>query len=235
MADRTSYQHAIDDYPRTVLELLKARPGAVVCDIGGGRSPQLTTAEIEAAGVAEYVVLDIDETELANTPPGYTTLHADICGPEMRRVKDRFDVMFSKMVAEHVPEGQAFHENVCRALRPGGVAFHFYPTRSAPVFVLNRLIPERPANWLLERLAKRDHRKFPALYSWCIGPGERMEKRLRRVGLEVVEHRGFYGYYYFNRLPGLRALDRLYWRIAERLGKGRRATSYSFLTVTKPG
>lgn len=162
----------------------------------------------------EYTILDISPGELAKAPSVYRTIHADI-GEKDLRIDERFDFIFSRMLAEHVKDGEAFHRNVAGLLTPGGVAFHFFPTLYAPPFIINRLFPEYAARALLNliqsgREARGKHRKFPAYYSWCRGPTATQISRFQSVGLEVEEYIGFFGHSgYYKKLPLAERLHRL--------------------------
>src|SRR5690606_31706782 len=154
----------------------------------------------ERLGV-EYTVMDVSQHELDLAPEGYRTLCYDVCDPEVARLGERFDLVLSRMVAEHVPDGEAMHRNVFRMLRPGGVAFHFFPTLYTPVFLANRLMPERVTRAVQRRIADREQPKFPAVYSMCRGPTPRARAALERIGYEVREYRPFYGSDYLKGLP----------------------------------
>src|ERR1700676_4457615 len=107
------------------------------------------------------------------------------------------------MLAEHVRSGRLMHQNIYRLLRPGGYAFHFFPTLYSPAFVINRLLPERASQWALDRLlrGRPHHEKFPARYSWCRGPSPRNMRRLQDLGYHVVDVRSFYGTEYLSKIP----------------------------------
>lgn len=214
---------------RTLIERHRAR---AVCEIGGGRSPLFSPAELAELGL-DYTLLDISAEELAAAPAGYDTLCADICSPNLADAAPRFDLMFSKMVAEHVPDGERMHRNVHQLLHPGGIAFHFFPTLFAPVFVLNRVLPERLTSWALERGLPRDAPKFPALYSKCFGPTQRMHRFFTGLGYEVLEYRPFYGYEYLDRVPVLRRIDAGFWAWSGRR-HSTRFTSFAYLVLRKP-
>lgn len=180
-----------------------------ICDLGGGANPVLPLQMVRQLGL-EYTILDISASELAKAPEGYKKLQADICGQLPAGVQE-FDLVFSKMLAEHVPDGAAFHRNVLRLLRPGGLAFHFFPTLYALPFIVNRLLPERLSRYLLNLVSPRDsyqHAKFAAHYHWCRGPTSRQLRALRGLGYEVVSYVGFFGHEsYWKRLPPIAKLS----------------------------
>lgn len=206
-----------------------------ICEIGAGANPSFPLEFVHERGLA-YSVLDISESELAKAPDGYYKVVADISAPGLDNIGP-FDLMFSVMLAEHVRDGRAFHENVFRLLAPGGMACHFFPTLFAPPFLVNRLIPETLADRLLNAFAPRDkyrNAKFPAFYSWCRGPSRAQVARLERLGYDVVDYAGLYGHDgYYARIPPVRKLSA---RMAKYLiGHPRPLlTSYATVVLRKP-
>ena len=223
---------------RGFLEAWIEHSGAVcVADLGGGANPLLSSAYVARRGL-EYTVIDISQAELDKGPREVHKLCLNLGAREFPWEDERpqFDLVFSRMLAEHVPCGQTFHRNVRRLLAPGGVALHFFPTLYSLPFVLNKLVSERLSDWLLRRLQPRDrfqYGKFPAYYSWCRGPSRRQLQRFAGLGYEVLEYRGYFGHPYFEAYP---ALDRLERRFAERLLARPRPllTSYAFVALRKP-
>ncbi len=127
-----------------------------------------------------------------------------------------FDMVVSKFVAEHVADPAAFHAAVWRALRPGGLAAHFFPTLPSPPYAVNRLISGAPSRRLLELLQPGSRgrggreRPFPAYYRWCAGPSRRQYRRLASEGFEVVDYVVLVGHRYYERFPRVqRAADAL--------------------------
>jgi SAM-dependent methyltransferase len=123
-----------------------------------------------------------------------------------------FDLVFSRMVNEHVSDGQRYYRNIYNMLRPGGVTAHCFSTLYALPFLVNRLVPERLASCLLDVFNPRNRYqqdKFPAHYSWSRGPSGRMRRRLMALGYEIVEYRGYFGHPYYNQplMKPVRALE----------------------------
>jgi SAM-dependent methyltransferase len=228
------FQEAWRDHAAIVRRLIELDRPRTVCEIGGGANPSLPLSFVAERGL-DYTILDISPAELDKAPAGYRKLAADICAAEPAAA-GRFDFMFSKMLAEHVASGSAFHRNVFRALAPGGLACHFFPTLYAPAFVANRLLPEDVSGMALAAFAPRDrhrHGKFPARYSWCRGPTRRQLARLAAIGYEIVAYRGFFGHDYYRRIPPLHWASR---RTAEWLCRHPWApmTSFALALLRKP-
>ncbi len=207
-----------------------------ILEVGAGANP-LFPAELMTNHGVKYTLLDISSEELAKAPPVYQTIEADI-GAKSLKIEERFDFIFSRMLAEHIKDGRAFHQNVANLLVPGGIAFHFFPTLYAPPFVVNRLLPENAARALLNLIqAGREQAgnkgKFPAYYSWCRGPTRAQISRFRSVGLEVIEYIGFFGHSgYYKKLPLAEKLHRSMsnWLAAHPISG---LTSFSYVILKK--
>lgn len=208
LAPEKHFNTAWEQYKDTIQGLIRERPGLTVLEVGGGRFPLFAPEEVPPE-VGAYIVNDISAAELGRLPAGYRQLHADICSPEI--AGGQADLVFSQMVAEHVRDGRAFHANIHRILKPGGVAFHFIPTLYTPPLVLNRLLPERLTHFLLGYFLpeRKDEAipKFPAYYSLCRGPSRRMRRIFHELGYQDFEIRMFYGHGYFSKFPVIRELD----------------------------
>jgi 2-polyprenyl-3-methyl-5-hydroxy-6-metoxy-1,4-benzoquinol methylase len=181
------------DFTRRLRERLAALGGGRVCELGGGARPALDLEFLDEHGLS-CLVVDVSAGELEKAPAGYETLVGDVSAGDFA-VGDhdgRYDLVFSRVLAEHVPDAAQFHRNVHRLLAPGGIAMHFFPTFWWPPFVANRILPESVAERILLRLQPWRERsgksgKFPAYYHWCFGPTQRQVRRLAGVGF-AVEH-----------------------------------------------
>lgn len=155
-----------------------------------------------------YTIVDIDGRELAQAPDDVHKIELDITSSALPR---SFDLIISRHLAEHVRDPKAMHRNVRAMLRPGGIAIHFFPTLYSAPFMVNRLIPEKLAEWGLLRLqpyrASGGHGKFPAYYRWCRGPTRGQVRRLLSVGFEVDEYVAGFGHAYYCRAPILQRLE----------------------------
>ena len=183
-----------------------------ICEIGGGANPALPIEFVREHGL-DYLIVDISESELAKAPKGYRTRVLDMARP-IEPVSENCDLVISKMLAEHVADARQFHLNVHGMLRPGGLAFHFFPTLYTPPFVLNCLMPERLAYTLLNQLqpgreSSGRNAKFPAYYRWCRGPMKGQWARFGSLGYQVRSYWGFYGHEpYYRKIPPLLACHR---------------------------
>jgi SAM-dependent methyltransferase len=220
------------DYLQSLLETARPR---YVGEIGAGARP-LFGLDLAARLGFRYALLDISAEQLAQAPAGYDKQVCDIGARVLSVGPERYDLMFSRMLCEHVADGEQLHRNVLALLRPGGIAVHFMPTLFALPFVINRLLPERLGQRLLSAVSPlaRGRRKFPAYYSWCRGPTAASLADFRRLGYEVVQYKGFFGHGYYQ---PLRPLFSLHWKLSELLVQHPQPalTSYAWVTLRRPG
>ena len=208
-----------DRFEHQVADLVRSSGAVAVGELGGGANPTMALA----AGVGRPVdltVLDISAAELERSPSGVDTLCVDLCAATPP-VRERFDLVFSRMLCEHVSSGKAFHRNCHAALRPGGHAVHFFPAVTAVPFALNRVLPAPLSQGLLERMfpsrrSEGRHAKFPAEYHWCWGPTAPQLARYRSLGFQVLSYDVGIGHGYYQRIPVVRALEAVKERVVLR-------------------
>ncbi len=221
----TDWQWAWENYKPAVVAIAREYGLAEHLEIGGGRDPLFAQGELDALGV-RVTLNDISARELALAPAGLRTVAHDICAPDAPDALGRgaYDFAYSRMLMEHVRDVPAMWRNMHALLRPGGVALAFFPTLYAPVFALNRVIPERLACAALEtvfpdRKPDGDNPKFPAFYDHCFSAESRMLPMLRHAGFAGfadVTILPFYGYSYFWKFPVLKQLDAVFTALAQR-------------------
>jgi SAM-dependent methyltransferase len=231
----TDFTYAFAHWKNQVTQLIIDRRVRTVCEVGGGRSPAFTVQEVVELGL-DYTVIDVSAAELALTSSEYKKIQADICHLEPARLcAGAFDLVFSQMLAEHVTSGEAMHRSIYKLLRPGGVAFHFFPTLFSPAFVANRVLPDSLAHMVLTALhrGRTPHVKFPARYSWCFGPSPHRVTLFNRLGYRVLEYRPFYGTAYLRFVPIGRQLEDAFHKAVARL-RSRWFTSYAWVILLKP-
>ena len=205
-----SYRSALDGFVPYLERLIERTGARRVCDLGGGARPSLQLGAVERLGL-DYVVLDISAEELAKAPAGYQTVEADIAGDNPPQLEP-FDLVFSRMLAEHIADPERFHTNVRALLRDDGIAFHLFPTLYELPFLVNRLLPVRTSERFLVRLdpaRRREGRKpkFPAYYRWCRGPHRRQLERFERLGYAIEEYVGFFGHDYLAKVKPIQRLE----------------------------
>lgn len=168
------------DEPRTRVALERAvqaqlRPGQRILDVGSGANPFLTPEE-RPEGVT-YVGLDIDADELAKAPQGwYDDAETSDVTVRRARLENRFDLIVSNQVFEHVKPLEAALANMHAYLAPGGVMVTKFSGAFSIFALVNRMVPHRLAVWGLHRFLGDDpERVFPAHYDKC------WESAVRRI------------------------------------------------------
>ncbi len=141
-----------------------------ILDLGAGRSPTLAP-EYRPAG-CRYIGLDVSEPELRCAPPGAydDVLAHDITRP--LRSPERFDLVLSWQVLEHVKPIQAALDNVRAVLRPGGTMVAQVSGAFAAFALLARVVPHRIRVRAMARfLGHPEEMKFPTYYDRCWASG----------------------------------------------------------------
>jgi SAM-dependent methyltransferase len=210
------YEGRLDKFPAFIESVIEARHPVTVWEIGAGANPALSREFVERYGI-DYTALDAEASELDKATYKAKLVARDICKAD-DLPENVADLVFSRMACEHFSDGVAAHRNVCRILKPGGVAVHCFPTMYTLPFLVNRAVSESCSRFLLNLFLPRDyyhHDKFPARYHLCRGPIPSQLKKLGQLGFEICEYRGFFGHrYYLNgHLKPLHWLEELKTRI----------------------
>jgi SAM-dependent methyltransferase len=204
-------------------------------EIGGGRGPQLTPDEADKLGV-DLTVNDIDARELSLAPKGFATACFDIAGDVDPSLHKTFDLVFSRMVFEHVKGAPRAWRNVATLLAPGGVALAYHPTLYSPPFIINWLTPEAFSARLLRHFFPGrhdgDYPKFPARYEMCVSEPSMVAPKLRACGFSEILVAPFFGHGYLRSIPIAREIEGALHVLAERRD-WRGLSSYAFTLVRK--
>lgn len=222
-------------FPAFIEETLSAHSAKRVCEIGAGANPALTSDAIQRHRL-EFRAVDEVATELQKSGMGESYVY-DVCGSGTPVPGAPYDLIFSRMTAEHFRDPRNAYRNIYEALVPGGLSVHCFATLYSLPFLLNRLLPDRLSDFFWSRFAPRDrdrHDKFKAYYSHCRGPIHSQILFFHLIGFEIVEYRGYFGHnYYAPRLPLLHVVNR---RTADLLLKTPIAslTSYATVVLRKP-
>ena len=85
-------------------DLIVAHNARCVLEVGSGANPLLPPTFVRERGIA-YITSDIDPTELAKADPVYEAVLLDLTVPIADpALLGRFDLVFSTMVGEHIPD-----------------------------------------------------------------------------------------------------------------------------------
>jgi SAM-dependent methyltransferase len=206
-------QWAWDNYETLVVDLAHRFRLVDVCEMGGGRDPIFSSGEAEARNL-NLIVNDIDAGELALTPAGLKTACFDIAGDlsEIGGQGDLYEMMFSRMVFEHIDGTPKAWANMHRLLKPGGIGLCFFPTLYSWPFLLNHIIPESASRAIVHRLFpsradEGDDPKFPALYDHCVSSERKLGRLLRETGFSDVHIMPFWGHGYLKGFPFIREIE----------------------------
>lgn len=153
------------EFKRRVLEEL--RPGLQILDVGAGRQPVLPLSERPADCM--YVGLDLSASEFAKAEAGSYTDQVvgdlTVFRPEL---SDRFDLILSWQVLEHVKPLSVALGNIRAYLKPGGRFIGQLSGTFSAFGVINMVIPNSVGPWILRKLLHRDPETvFPAHYDRC--------------------------------------------------------------------
>lgn len=207
------------NYKRIIADLSRQFSAHRLIEIGGGRDPLFNTREIADLGV-EMTINDIAPGELGVLPPEYQTACFDVAGniSSVADLRNTFDLAFSRMVFEHVADGQRAWTNLYELLAPGGVGLAFVPTLYALPFVLNWMLPPKVAAAVVKLIYH--HRTdsedpiFPAHYSWCFADTKRLQPMLSAIGYREVVVQPFYGHGYYRFFPVIRDIHERFTSVA---------------------
>ncbi|MDT3695520.1 MAG: hypothetical protein ROY99_03945 [Ignavibacterium sp.] len=179
-----------------------------ILEIGAGANPTINPDFIRQNNL-DYTISDVDDLELSKADGIYSKLVMDLSKKNIVLTK-KFDLIFSRMVGEHISDAQTFHKNIYNLLNVGGLSFHCFSTLYTLPFMINRILPERLSDFILNIVAPRDdnkHGKFKAYYDWCRGPSNKMINRFEKIGYEIIEYAGYFGHNYYNKIPILYKIE----------------------------
>lgn len=196
-------------YDESVRTLAEREGVKAVAELGGGANPIIGGDDWSFAD--ERVVIDISATELAKANSRVHTRVADLCKPIDNELA-AYDLVFSKMLCEHLPDPVVFHQNCFNLLRPGGLSVHFFPALGTFPFLVNKMIPEHTARKILDkvqpgRLDMPNLEKFPAYYRGTTGPTKKAFRKFEEFGFKVEQWKSSFGHTYYSVIPPLHALE----------------------------
>lgn len=228
---------AWDNYENVVRGLARILHAHSLLEVGGGRDPLFTAGELKSLGI-EMTVNDISQTELDVLPDSYHKARFDVAGDisAVAQLRNSFDLAFSRMVFEHVADGQRAWSNLYQLLAPGGVALAFIPTLYSFPFVVNKLLPDDLAAKIVKLLypnrTDSEDPVFPARYSWTYASEGKMRPMLEAIGYREIVILPFYGHGYFERFLVVREIHAQFTALA-RKHDWRMIASYAYIAARK--
>lgn len=219
----------------TLERIIERLPARRVLEIGGGRHPFFSVEEARRFGF-QLTVNDLDAAELEHAPGEFNRLVLDVAQDIDRESVDlgTFDLIFSRMVFEHVKDAAKAWSNVRDLLAPGGIALAFVPTLYSPPFVINKAMPDAVTGRLVRMLDRRRNPeeipKFPAYYHACRASEDALRPFLQRLGFREISVIPFFGTPYFPAVPILRHVASAFDRLVERFDL-RAFASYAYIVV----
>lgn len=158
-----------EHWPRLFFELARPAlsPDMSILDVGGGRMPTYPL-ERRPPGT-QYVGWDVDRSELeAAGPAAYDEVLVGDIGELVPELRNRFDLIVSWQVLEHVESMQCTLDSMHAYLKPGGRMVSMLSGKFAAFALLTRFIPYSVSGQLMKSLLASDpERKFRTAYDSC--------------------------------------------------------------------
>lgn len=212
LTESSHYNYARNSFVEKIYEVCQKFEAADILELGGGRYPFYTHGKFPES-INSYTVNDIDQSELDAGPGGYKTACFDVCG-DVSKFENKYDVIISRMFAEHVADGKAMHSNCLKLLKPGGIAFHYNPKLYSLPFFANLILPEAISRAILftfkPKTGSGERTKFPVHYSLCRGTSASMESKIQALGYSEVQVIPFYGHNYYSHIPPLQPFEKFF-------------------------
>jgi SAM-dependent methyltransferase len=145
----------------------RLKPKVRILDVGSGRRPAFMPDQ--RPNGCEYVGLDLSLSELQRAPAGSydEIIAADISQP-IESLRDRFDLIVSWQVFEHVAPLDVAVANVWSYLLPDGQMVAMLSGLFSLFGVVNKVTPTHFGPWILRHMTGRDPETvFPAYYDRC--------------------------------------------------------------------
>ncbi len=200
-------------------------PGCAVLDIGSGRHPTIPFDKRPAD--TAYTGLDISLEELLEAGPGAygETVEAD-ASLRQENLIDRFDLVVSWQVLEHVRDLESTIESIRDYLKPGGRFVAMFSGGRSVFGLINRTLPDRLGSRIVDRTMNRTENNipvFPAHYDRCTAKDlDPLFADWSTYELTPLYH----GAAYFNFLPPLRSAYLVYENSIHRRNAANLATHY---------
>lgn len=205
-----------------------------ILEIGAGANPTINPDFIKKHNLV-YTISDVDDDELKKALRVYNRMVVDL-SISLPQENTKFDLVFSRMVGEHISDGNTFHKNVFKILNKRGLSFHCFSTLYAFPFLINKILPDGLSDFVLDKISPRDkhfHGKFKAHYNWSRGPSNKMINRFEEIGYEIIEYAGYFGHNYYNKFPIINKIEKVKSKLLLKFPIPL-LTAYAHFILTKP-
>lgn len=199
-----------------------------VLEIGGGAHPSIKNRK----GV-EYFIVDPDPTELEKAPIDIKKINLKV---QDLKVENKFDLILSKMVLEHIQEPDSFHKNILELLEHDGIVVHFFACRHSIPAMINRFFPEFVGDLILRMIGNRhleESPKYKAFYKNTKGHIRSQIEYFENLGYKIQEYHSFVGHKYLQKIPILAFVERRYNGLLTKL-KAKNLTTVALIVLSKP-
>lgn len=226
------FRHSYPDYHKLIESSIFE--GIRICEIGPSGQPSIKSRIIKAKGL-DYTIIDIETTYWEEYNPEVEKYNIDLQRDFDCSLENKFDLVISQMVLEHIEDPKSFHEGIFKLLKRGGLAIHLYANPYSIPAIVNVILPESIGSFILSKIKNRDldkNHKYPAFYRWCFTPSKVANRAFESIGYQVEDHTAYLGHNYFQSIPILNMLEKLYSGLIAFLGL-RILSTLSLLHVKK--
>jgi 2-polyprenyl-3-methyl-5-hydroxy-6-metoxy-1,4-benzoquinol methylase len=136
--------------------LLNEHKAKSILEIGSGANPTFTPEYVRDKRLF-YVTSDADGRELEKADAAFQRLVLDLSvNVTDPNLSGKFDFVLSRMVNEHVNDGELYHKNIYNMLKLGGISAHCFSTLWNLPLAANRFLPKSLSEFLLDLYSPRD-------------------------------------------------------------------------------
>jgi len=173
-----------------------------VLEIGAGKKSSFNQLLKDKYSL-KIVGLDISEEELKENTLNDSIIIFDATNTNyessLKEAGNKFDLVVSKMVLEHISDPEVTHKLIAFCLKPEGLAVHFHPTLYDPAFLLNKFLNHKISSGLVKFLSPGRHAVgvFPAYYKNCTTINKKLITFFDTCGYSLFFERHYYGTDYF--------------------------------------
>ena len=204
------FRHSYSDYHKLIEDSIF--PGIKICEIGPSGQPSIKSSVIRERGL-DYTIIDIETIYWEEYNPEVEKFDIDLQKDFDSRLENKFDLVISQMVLEHIEDPKSFHVGIFKLLKRGGSAIHLYANPYSIPAIINGILPESIGSFILSKIKNRDldkNHKYPAFYRWCFFSSQKANRNFESLGYRIVYHMGYPGHNYFQSIPILNMLEKLY-------------------------